>query len=410
MTAHIKSWSVISRLLSRFKIFVVTLLSAACILPAGLRISASAYAQTPSLPSECQEISLPSGNGNPDQLALICVPQLWNGQLVAYAHGFVPPQFPLALPLAELTVEGQFLPQSLLAQGFAFVTSSFSKNGYAIEQGGEDLNALVKYFKTHVAPGPVQKVLLAGASEGGLIATMLLERFPERYDGGLSLAGPIGGAPYQIKYLSDFRVVFDFFFPSVFSFGAFQASAFEYLNWGDSNSGYVHNIGAAILSNADATRQLFNVTKAAIDPLDPANSAVATSLGILFYSIWGNHDLISTAGGIPYDNRFTLYLGSDNDLDLNRGVERVKSDPAARQYIRRFYQTNGRLKRPLVALHTTLDPVVPFNHELIYTGLATLSGHLDFLTVLPVPRYGHANFTVQEILGAFGLLVQKAGS
>jgi hypothetical protein len=27
----------------------------------------------------------------------------------------------------------------------------------------------------------------------------------------------------------------------------------------------------------------------------------------------------------------------------------------------------------------------------------------------PVHRYGHANFTSQEILGAFSLLVQKAG-
>jgi pimeloyl-ACP methyl ester carboxylesterase len=411
MTAQTNPRSEISVLLSRFTRFLVVLLSLSCLLPLGLCPLSTAYAQGPALPLACQPpISLPTEDIENPQLALICLPQVWNGQLVAYAHGYVPQQLPLALPLAELTVGGQFLPEPLLAQGFAFVTTSFRKNGYAIEQAGEDLNNLVEYFKTQVAPGPVTRVFLAGASEGGLITTMLLERFPGKYDGGLALCGPLGGAPYQTKYLGDFRVVFDFFFPAVFSFGAFEASEFEYLKWGDLNSGYVHDIGAALLSNPDATRQLFQITRAALNPQDPASSAVTTSLGILFYDIWGSHDLTSTAGGIPYGNQFTLYLGSDNDLALNRGVQRVRPDLAARDYLRHFYQTTGRLQRPLVALHTTLDPVAPFNHELIYAGLATLARRVQFLTVLPVPRYGHCNFTAQEVLGAFSILAQKVGS
>ena len=113
---------------------------------------------------------------------------------------------------------------------------------------------------------------------------------------------------------------------------------------------------------------------------------------------------------MPYDNESTYYFGSFDDSALNAGVERVDSDGRARAYMRRFYQTTGELQRPLVTLHNTLDPVVPFQHEAIYGGLATQAGSSNFLTVIPVPSYGHCNFTVEQIGGAFGLLVQQASA
>jgi hypothetical protein len=44
----------------------------------------------------------------------------------------------------------------------------------------------------------------------------------------------MGGAAYQTKYLGDFRVAFDYFFPSVFrdEFKAFEVPALAYQNWG----------------------------------------------------------------------------------------------------------------------------------------------------------------------------------
>jgi hypothetical protein len=71
--------------------------------------------------------------------------------------------------------------------------------------------------------------------------------------------------------------------------------------------------------------------------------------------------------------------------------------------------TTGKLQRPLVTLHNTADPIVPYSNELIYAARALFSGSRSLLTPLPVFSYGHANFTVQEVLGAFGLLVQQSG-
>ena len=150
------------------------------------------------------------------------------------------------------------------------------------------------------------------------------------------------------------------------------------------------------------------VTHAAQDPSNPT-SVITTSLDVLFYSIWGTPDLIATAGGMSFDNRLRWYAGSDDDRALNAGVERIASSRRARNYIQSFYEPTGNLQRPLVTLHTSLDPVVPFRHELLYTLRTLLAGRLANLTVLPVQRYGHCNFTMGETLGAFALLVLRSG-
>lgn len=367
---------------------------------------AAASGPWPGAPA-CQEGTLAATGPYGYQLTLVCMPAYWNGILIVYAHGFVPVQSELALPageLSQITLPGGItFVDMLLSLGFGFATSSYSKNGYAVGQAEADLNALVASFKS--AHPDLVKVLVVGASEGGLITTELIERDWQTYSGGLALCGPVGGAPYQVKYLGDFRVVFDYFFPEVFDFGVEDVLPNAWRSWDK----YTQSIGFALQSSPDNTAQLFNVTHAALDVADPANSALSTSLQTLFYSIWETPDTIATAGGNPYGNRITRYRGSADDRLLNHNVERVTADAAAVKYMLRYYQTTGYLQRPLVTLHTTQDPQVPFNHELIYYNLVLSKGRLGYLTILPVFRYGHCNFTPGEALGAFGLLLAKTG-
>jgi pimeloyl-ACP methyl ester carboxylesterase len=370
----------------------------------------------PALPPDCQEGSLPSNDPKfpADQLILVCIPnQGWNGNLVIYAHGFVPPQFDLALPFEELTLEGTFVPLVFLSQGFAFATSSFHKNGAVTQQASRDLNDLVDHFKTLVPRRSLQNVFLIGASEGGLPVMRLIEQQPRRYDGALALCAPVGGALEQIQYAEDFRVVFDYFFPDVFPFGAFDVPPDAFLDW---ETVYAPAIFQAISTDlkkrgGTATTQLFNVTDAAVDMSDltaAIETATGTAIDVLFYSIWETPDLIATTGGIPYDNRSTVYTGSADDAALNAGVERIKGDRRALNYAQRFYQTTGELQRPLVTLHNTLDPIVPVQHELSYIDLVTKAGTTELLTDLQVEGYGHCEFTTEQIFGAFALMVQQA--
>jgi len=204
------------------------------------------------------------------QLILTCVPPVaWNGVLVVYAHGYTSPYRPLALP--DISFDNTDVPTVLMSLGFAFATTSFDKNGYAVEQAGADINALVKHFKQEVVPSKVKKVLIVGGSEGGLITTMLVERYPRVYDGGLAMCGPLDGANRQIKYFGDFRAVFDVFFPGIFNFGVVDDIP-DYPSEDAANAAkdlYAALIGQAFLAYPEKVEQLFAVTKVARNTADP---------------------------------------------------------------------------------------------------------------------------------------------
>ena len=70
-------------------------------------------------------------------------------------------------------------------------------------------------------------------------------------------------------------------------------------------------------------------------------------------------------------------------------------------------QTSWQLSIPLVTLHTTGDPIVPFLHELLYAGKAAAAGATGFLEQRAVTRYGHCAFRQDELLGVFGDLVGR---
>ena len=336
-----------------------------------------------------------------DQLILTCLPDNFNGNLLVYAHGYVYPQEDLALPAEEIGADNLGIIGQLVTSGFAFATTSYSVNGYAVQQAEEDLIALVNYFNTYVAE--TEKVLLVGASEGGLITTMMLEQHPDLFDGGLAMCGPIGGMPYQLNYIGDFRVVFDYFFPRVFDFGMAGVPADACNAWeGD----YVPTIWRKIQSHPWRTLRLFDITDAGFDLFD-ATSFANTAETVLKYSICGTNDLLDKSGGMPYDNQSTWYEGS---WWLNLFVERVAGDPVAQLYVADHYQTTGNLEKPLVTLHNLSDPAVPYRHERIYKQLVAQQGKSENLTVWPVLGYGHCDFKPWQVLGAFYILQNQVNN
>lgn len=358
------------------------------------------HASTP-WPESCERYDIPGHDGE-FQVTLTCVPDDWNGVLVVYAHGYVAPQEPLALPVEELgqvTLEGsKTLVESILEEGYAFATTSYSKNGYAVEQAMGDLNALVDAFREQYST--TGAVLLVGASEGGLITVQQIETDPgSRYQGGLALCAPVAGMPHQMEYLGDFRVIFDYFFPGVFNFGAVDVPEDAYRLWDDF---YAPRVGLHILTQPIKTKQLFGVTGAALDPRDPQRTAVETALQVLRYNIVGINDAIATTGGIPYDNQDAKYSGSFKDWHLNLKVERVAGDEDAIRYTVDFYQPTGDLKAPLVTLHNVLDPAVPYEHEGVYK-LRVEENDKGAYLVQDVSNnlYGHCNFAGAEVLDGF---------
>jgi len=70
---------------------------------------------------------------------LIEVPDDWNGDLVLYAHGFRGND-------PELVVEPPRIRAHLIANGYAWASSSYSANGYVPATGAHDTHRLARYL------------------------------------------------------------------------------------------------------------------------------------------------------------------------------------------------------------------------------------------------------------------------
>jgi len=359
---------------------------------------ASAQPTAPSIPG-CivPPDKLPSGG-----YALICVPPptLWNGQLIVFAHGYVPVFQDLGFYNLEVPGTNLLLPQLVMGLGYAFATTTYRQNGLAILEGVDDIRELIAAF-----PSPVP-THVAGVSEGGLVATLLAERWPDLFRSAVAACAPIGSFRGQVDTVGDFRVLFDYFFPGVIPGPPvsipgtpIRIPAEVIAGW---QTVYIPRILTALATYPGRAAELMKVSRAAFDPADPTTIG-RTAVNLLTYNVLGTNDAAEKLGGNPFGNRFRLYFGSSNDLRLNLQVQRFTASPVARAAME-HYETNGNLSIPLVTLHTTKDELIPFWHELLYLPKVDLSDRGRFLPI-PVSRYGHCNFTANEIVTAFGLAV-----
>lgn len=362
-----------------------------------LLISSLASASSP-IPG-CTEQTGPDTNGS---IYLVCPPSNPNADLLIFAHGFVDPTVPVSIPYDQLVLpDGTSVPGIVMQLGMGFVAPSYPTNGLAITQGVADVKNVVAYYKNHV--GTPRRVYLTGVSEGGLVTAKAIETAPNLFTGGLAACGPIGDFNYQVSYLGDGRVLFDYFFPGVIPGTAINVPDevgldFNTCTTAGCTTPYVTKIRAALDASPSNRSQLANVAHIPLGP-DPDQSII----DVLRYNAVETTDAATKLGGNPFDNPNRFYFGSSNDLLLNLKVERYNADPAALQSIAAGYQTTGNLTIPLVTLHTTGDNQVPFLHELVYLGKVSSQGKLNNFVPLPVSAYGHCNFTAEQAV--IGLII-----
>jgi pimeloyl-ACP methyl ester carboxylesterase len=339
-----------------------------------------------------------TGVAGPGALYEIAVPTApWNGELVVFAQGIGNPHDPIALPSPGA------LRELLTSQGFAFVHTSRSVNGYGGVKDG--------MIRTHQLRGIVAEtigqpthVYLIGRSLGGLIAVMLAERFPEHYDGAISGCGLLGGGSEELEYVGDGRVLFDYFFPGVIPGRAFETPSGVDFSPGSPTFNAVNTALVQGLSSPDQPTLQFART-ANLQAAGPAE-IVAAGLAVVGFTVIQANDLIDlTHGHMPYDNSDTWYSGSDDDAALNAGVARYASDPSAENYMTHYYTPSGDLHVPVITLHKSRDPLVPLFHDEMYAAYVEGAGASQYLLQRTVDGFGHCGFPAAEG-AAFSALVQ----
>lgn len=332
----------------------------------------------------------------------ICMPapSKYRGDLVVYAHGYVSEFEPLGIPEDQLVFpDGTSLPEIVNSLGFGFAVSGYSANGLAVKEGMADLKDLVSLFAQQF--GTPRRVYLVGVSEGGLITAKSVEQFPGVYSGGLASCGPIGDFPFQVNYFGDWRILYDYFFPGVLPGSPVSIPSTLINDWETVYEPAVVNTAAA---NPSLTQQLFAVGKI---PGTTAGEIAESNSTLGWYNVFSTNDATAKLGGQPYDNITRTYSGSANDAALNAGVQRFAVAPAALAEMQASYQTTGVLSKPLVTMHTTGDQLIPYRHMLLYRLKTTAAGSSSLHLNLPIPAYGHCNFTAGQALVGLALLVGK---
>jgi pimeloyl-ACP methyl ester carboxylesterase len=339
----------------------------------------------------------------------ICMPEegRWNRGLVIWAHGYVGFNEALAIPENQLQLpDGTRLPDLVTGLGYAFATTSYSVNGLAVRQGLADVVELASLVVAK--KGEVARVYLVGASEGGLVTALAIERYPQLFAGGLASCGPIGSFSRQVNYLGDARVLFDYYYPGLLP-GEVTTIPREVIESFETQ--YERVIRPTVFAPAQEgrTREFLKVAELpADDGAEFWTTAEHSLRDVLWYNVFATNDGAEKLGGQPFDNTARVYTGSSDDKQLNTAARRISADNAALAEIAANYDTSGKLLRPLITLHTMRDQQVPFWHEELYRNKAIAAGSGDKLTSIPVDRYGHCNFAPAEVLLAFGLLIQKA--
>jgi hypothetical protein len=391
------------------------LLLAVSILTLGLVATSSVAFATHSPASQREVVGV-----DPDGASFgLFLPYRWNGDLVVYVHGFIDPVAPIALPdaapadVAPWVVE---LRERLLQAGYGVAYSSFAENGWAVNDGALRTRTLRPLFSYYF--NKPDRTYVIGRSLGALTTMLLVEKYStesssslnllglislggstERtIDGALALCGPVGGGRKQTDYVGHSRALFDVFYPGVIPGDVLHVQATNYA----SDSPQVQAIVGAILANPSAA-----VSLAAVDQIElPWTSfpeLINTIVRVLGYNILGTNDLLERTGGAsPFDNRSVTYTGlGAYDAVVNASVDRFAGSTQAFNYLKAFYQPTGNLKIPVLTLHTTLDPDVPFTHEASLAAIVAQAGSSKKLVQQNYNRYGHCNFSPAETADAF---------
>ena len=372
-----------------------------CVAAASLAAAGSrAHAQASPTPTGEPEV-LKSSSGTIEVGVLgraeyrIDVPANWNRGLVVFFHGYSESPFRFRL---DGSIGAQ--PNEMFKRGYAVIQSGYSETGWALQAGYSDTESLRRYFiKQYGAP---RESYAAGGSMGGALTMISMElntdaKGRSTYTAGLDLCGAVGPSYVHLNRRFAIRAAFDYYFPGLM--GPLDPVPADF----QESDALRARVLAALRSKPDAALAMRELT------LLHSDVEVSRVIGYYTYVIG---DMQRKAGGNPFDNRNWLYTGTSvntpTDYALNDGVRRYAPEPRARDYLMAHYWPTGRLTRPMLALHTLYDPLIPANSLTLYASEVAHAGFADNLVQQYVHREGHCTFTPEEVGRAFDEVVNWA--
>jgi pimeloyl-ACP methyl ester carboxylesterase len=126
---------------------------------------------------------------------------------------------------------------------------------------------------------------------------------------------------------------------------------------------------------------------------------------MVFYT-YIQRDFEQKIGASVLDNHSMIYAGGADDNALNDGVQRYTAAPAALAYLKTWYTPTGVLLKPLLAVHTTYDPIVPAQTLEPYADAVERAASSEYFVQQYVKHDGHCNISGPEMGAALGELIR----
>ena len=312
------------------------------------------------------------------------MPVSWNRTLVLAAGGysrslvtFRPDQS--AGPFAE----------ELVRQGYAYAETGYSSGGLAIAEAIADLRALRRYFIGKY--GQPQRTFLIGESKGGLVALVLVESSPSEFDGVMTISGLLSSPYAFFRRAFDLLVLYHYHFPSVLPPPAQVPHTYA------ADEQMVGRVLTSLKSNS---------RRAAIIREHASVRSDEELAELLAFHTEALADLQRRCGGNPFDNRDTRYSVGPDAVAAGPGVPRYVADPTAERCARSLPAPTGTLQRPLLAVDTEYDPIIPSWSANEYVVLLERAGRQHLFVRRVVRGEGHLDVTTADQLLAFSSLVR----
>jgi len=279
-----------------------------------------------------------------------------------------------------------------LARGFACAQSAFSRQGFAIEEGVLESEALRRHFvATHGEP---DLTIMAGSHLGGMITYAVMEMFPEAYDGGLAAGGNNEPKLVHLKERAfDSRLLFDYFFPGL------PGSVVEFPH-GDATFQRTAAVAQELVKGKEDVLAEFCRVVGFRDP--------GRAPGIVAFFTEVLRELAERAGGNAFDNRNTVYtrFGTvEQEIALNQAIPRYQADPDAVAYLRKWYTPTGKIQAPLLAVNKLIDDISPVEATRYYAGLVEIAGTGDLFVQQYMARVEGPSLIGPEFAAAFDELL-----
>ena len=325
------------------------------------------------------------------------VPVNWNGDLVMWAHGYRGTG-------AELTVDPPptGLREQLVASGYAWAASSYTENGYDVDSGVESTQELSRFFDRTVGKPDLRYI--AGASMGGHVTGVTIEKYRSEYDGALPVCGVMGD-----------RRLFDTFLDYNAAAQALTDTPPVYPAPAD----YVTTTAAQMKTElgtpypavlTEAGQDLRALTEQRTGGERPLFEAGFASFADFLFTVYPVFPGLGEEPGAVGGNADTVYqLDADPRLTAEEqalNAEILRVEPArSHRGLSGVPTIDGRFRIPVLTLHGLGDLFVPFSMEQEYARDAAARGNSDLLVQRAIRSVAHCDFSAEEYQRAFTDLV-----